>query len=268
MRPLNLQTAPAMTTARAAGPLRLDHHDVDVWSASLDEPGDAVVREMQALLSIDEARRARTFYFERDRRRYVVGRGILRRLLGRYLGCDGRAVEFEYGPQGKPALKRSTDMNAGERLHFNVAHSEGLALYAFTRAGAVGIDVEFIRDLPDWRQVAEAAFSPQERAQLRACPPDRQREEFFRAWTRQEAVLKALGTGLPGASALAAGTEFKVYPLQPAAGFAAALATVPAGRWMMLQTWEPARDRQAKEANGSRQRTHLGINASSSATFL
>src|SRR5204863_6423647 len=123
-------------------------------------------------------------------------------------------------------------------IHFNVAHSEGLALYAFTRVGEVGIDVEFMRDLPDWEQVAEAAFSSYELAQLRACPAERRRDEFFRAWTRQEAVLKALGTGLSGVAAQTSELAFTVYPLDAEPGFAAALAATPqAKRSRAINDW-------------------------------
>ncbi len=209
----------APTGTRSAG------SEVDVWRASLDDQPLEAMEGMTALISPDEAERARSFYFDRDRRRFVVGRGILRILLGRYLGCAPAQVAFRYGAHGKPALA-----NASVGLHFNVAHSEGLALYAFTRAGEVGVDVECMRDLPDWEQVAEAAFSPHELAQLRACAPARRRDEFFRAWTRQEAVLKALGTGLSGASGLGAESGFNVYPLDAGPGFAAALACSPAAR--------------------------------------
>ena len=177
----------------------------------------------------------------------MVGRGILRALLGRYLDCDPAEIRFHYGPNGKPALVSPASADV---LHFNLAHSDGLALYAFTRLGDVGIDVERIRDLPDWPHVAEAAFSPRELAQLKACPPERQREEFFRAWTRQEAVLKALGTGLGGSAATQHSDvsskrgdapvpegAFNVHPLNPAPGFAGALAAAPTGRWTQIHTW-------------------------------
>jgi 4'-phosphopantetheinyl transferase len=212
----------AGTSRFSALPLRAD--DVDIWRAALDEQPDDVVRALQALLSRDETERAAGFFFERDRQRFVVARGILRMLLGRYLSCRPDEVVFSYGPNGKPALDPETG------LYFNVAHSEGLALYAFTRVGEVGIDVERMRDLPDWEQVAESAFSSHELAQLRACPPDQRRDEFFRAWARQEAVLKALGTGLGAIAEAGAESAFNVYPLDAGPGFAAALACSPTAR--------------------------------------
>lgn len=240
MRPLTL-TAPPVARRRPAmkptGSLRLRPTDVDIWCASLDDHPVETVPLMQAILSRDELERARTFYFERDRRRFIVGRGILRVLLGRYVGRRPEDIGFRYGPNGKPALAADS---AGVPLHFNLAHSEGLALYAFTPAGPVGVDLEMMRDLPDWQQVADAVFSAREVAQLRASPIGRRRDEFFRAWTRQEAVLKALGTGLAGAADAAAEAAFDVYPLHPAPGFAAALATAGA-RWSTFQFWQHGR---------------------------
>ena len=180
-----------------AVPLTVD--EIHVWRARLDAPAPEVVASLEALLSADERERARKFYFERDRRRFVVCRGILRTLLGSYLGRAPQEIAFHYGPNGKPRLEDS--------IFFNLAHSEDLALLAFTRAGEVGVDVERIREMSDWPSIAELSFSPEERERLRACPAFRRREEFFHAWTRQEA--------LPG---------FQVFPLEAEPGFAAALA--------------------------------------------
>jgi 4'-phosphopantetheinyl transferase len=214
-------------TLLPAPTLELRAHDVDVWRAALDDQPVETMRFMQALLSADEVRRAHAFFFDRDRRRYVIARGILRLLLSRYLDRAPQEIVFRYGSSGKPAL--APEFN-GAPLFFNVAHSEGLALFAFTRVGEIGVDVEWMRDLPDWEQVAEAAFSAHELEQLRACPPELRRDEFFRAWTRQEAVLKALGSGLTGARQITTEAAFNVYPLDAGPGFAAALAASPAAR--------------------------------------
>jgi 4'-phosphopantetheinyl transferase len=203
--------------------LRLRADEVDVWRGALDDQSASTVESLRMLLSKDERERANRFFFDRDRRRFIVARGILRTLLGKYLSRHPAQLAFTYGPNGKPRLVQP----AGEApLYFNVAHSDDLALFAVTSVGEVGVDLEKVRDLPDWRSVAEASFSAPELARLRACPPDRQRDEFFAAWTRQEAVLKALGTGLGGATA---GTEtaFVVHPLNPAPGYAGALAAAP-----------------------------------------
>lgn len=235
MRPHHQFTSPPVrgngAGAGSAARLPLSSTEVEVWRVALDDQPAEVVSFMATLLSRDEAERAQRFFFARDRGRFLVGRGMLRMTLARYLERAPQELVFRYGPNGKPALAAEVgDLRAHAPLYFNVAHSEGLALFAVTRAGEIGIDVEWMRELPDWEQVAGAAFSARELAQLRACPPVRRRDEFFRAWTRQEAVLKALGTGLGGLDESAAQTSFQVYPLEVAPGFAAALAANPAAR--------------------------------------
>lgn len=217
--------------AWGAGPqagLRLGEREVEVWQADLDRAPDGQLPALQALLSPDELARAQRFFFDRDRRRFVVGRATLRLLLAHYLGRPAEELTLVYGPNGKPALATQGEPPP---IFFNVAHSDALALYAFTRAGEVGVDVERVRALPDWEQVAESAFSPPELARLRACPTERRRVEFFHAWARQEAVLKALGTGLGSAAVSDAEHGFLVHPLKVKSGYAAALAVRPCARW-------------------------------------
>jgi 4'-phosphopantetheinyl transferase len=222
--------------------------DIAVWRAALDAHPDDVVAGLESLLSADEAARAGRFYFERDRRRFVVGRGILRTILGEYLALAPRELVFEYGPNDKPSL--AAWQAGAPPLAFNVAHSEGLALIAVTRAGDVGIDLERIRPVPEWEQIAESSFSPSELARIQAAPAGDRIEEFFRAWTRQEAVLKALGVGLngvggrresgPAGPADEPGADrnaFVVHPVNPGHGYVGALAATRDGRWTTCLTW-------------------------------
>jgi 4'-phosphopantetheinyl transferase len=169
--------------------LVLPQGEVHVWSASL-EPDTAVLERLEQVLSEDERARARRFRFERDRRRYVAGRGLLRTLLADYLGTVPQGVQLRYGPYGKPCLADS----AG--LSFNLAHSGARALYAFGRRMQIGIDLELVRAEPSRELVAEHFFTSAEVAALRSLPSDLQPEAFLRCWTRKEAYIKARGEGV------------------------------------------------------------------------
>lgn len=284
-----VQTRSRAEVARAPqrgvpGALHLRATDIDVWRVALDEQPEDAVTFFRTLLSADEEDRARKFYFDRDRRRFIVARGILRMLLARYLGCPVSEIAFRYGPNGKPALPSDT----GEvPLYFNVAHSDELALVVIAGAGEVGVDLERIRDLPDWEYIATTYFSPQEQARVRDCAPEERRLEFFRAWTRQEAVLKASGQGLGvnggapiwHAGALAADgenpafcasalPEFKLYPLQVAEGYAAALAVPTNVRWVTQTTWRFSQWFRRAQAVRRGRRTRLDQLETSGAEFL
>lgn len=175
-----------------SGALILDSDEVHVWRVDL-ALGASDVETLRQVLSDDERARAARYHFLKDRERFTVARGILRALLGRYLNQEPRRLEFSYGPHGRPALAGE---NRTHDLCFNISHSDGLALYAFTRERQIGIDVERIRPEVANEQIAERFFAPQEVESLRALPSDRQPEAFFRCWTRKEAFIKARGEGL------------------------------------------------------------------------
>jgi 4'-phosphopantetheinyl transferase len=170
----------------------LGPHDVHIWAAALDRPSTQF-SAFSNTLSADEQARASRFHFERDRNRFIVGRGWLRALLGQYLDCAPAQLRFDYGNRGKPAL--SGPLKPGS-LHFNLAHSDGLALLAVTHLCSVGVDVEQIRPLTDAESIAERFFSPQESAGFKASPTCQQPTAFFNLWTRKEAWLKATGKGI------------------------------------------------------------------------
>jgi len=226
--------------------LELRPDRIDVWGVSL-APGRCDLERLRSTLSEDERSRAARFHFERDGRRFILSHGLLRVVLGRYLGLDPARLEFGLGPHGKPALAGK----AGDSgLRFNLSHSGDLALYAVTRGREVGVDVERIRAGINWEALARRFFSAREMAALRALPPEDRVRGFFTCWTRKEAYLKARGEGLslslggfsvsaaPGAEPALLEVEgepeepsrWRLVDLCPAEGYAATLAA-EAGPW-------------------------------------
>lgn len=167
------------------------HPGVRIWLIDLDAPG---AEDGAALLSSDETARAARFAFDRHRRRFIAGRAALRRILGTEIGHAPETLIFAYSPAGKPSL----DGAAAPAVHFNLSHSDQWALMAVTRLGAVGVDIEKARPLPDVLRLAETAFSAAELEELRTMPESRRQEAFFAGWTRKEAYLKARGDSLAG----------------------------------------------------------------------
>jgi 4'-phosphopantetheinyl transferase len=211
---------------------------VHVWAANLDLSATAL-QSFAETLSRNESERASRFHFERDRNRYIAGRGLLRAALGKYLQMPPAQVPLVYGPNGKPLFQGSGNPTV---LHFNLAHSQNLALLAVTRAGQIGVDVEAVRPLSDAHELVNRFFSARESAAFESVPEAQKPVAFFNLWTRKEAWLKATGEGighllnkvevsfLPGEPAQLLSLPqdstscWTLTDLAPAHGFAAALA--------------------------------------------
>jgi 4'-phosphopantetheinyl transferase len=158
-----------------------------VWRFSLERDPE---ERLWSLLAEDEVARARRFYFERHRRRFVVGRAFLRTVLGRYLRREPQALRFTYGVHGKPAVADPGD------LHFNLSHSGEAGLLGVTRGQEIGVDLEVVRPRDNVMDLAQRFFAREEVAALAEVPPEEKQLAFFLCWTRKEAFLKAGGEGL------------------------------------------------------------------------
>jgi 4'-phosphopantetheinyl transferase len=178
-------------------PLRLDPGEVHVWRLA-HNPQCLPPIAWESTLSADEHARANRFAFHRDRNAYVTTRAALRELLGQYLSTPPAEIQFHYADRGKPTLlQRAQAPTAGDPpVHFNVSHTRSLALLAFSSDRRLGIDVEQIRPIDNWEDIARRFFSQTELAELRALPPDQRDEGFYTCWTRKESYIKARGEGL------------------------------------------------------------------------
>lgn len=170
----------------------INSNEVHVWRVFLDVT-KIEFESLLGFLSVDELARAGRFHFERDQRRFIVARGILRKILGGYLNKPPGKICFEYSSHGKPMLAPNP---GDDSICFNLSHSGAFALYAVTRNKKVGIDIESIRDNVSVEQVAQQFFSQNEINSLEKIDINKRSGLFFQYWTRKEAFLKASGEGI------------------------------------------------------------------------
>jgi len=191
--------------------------EVHVWHVDLDGGGESA--RPGDLLSPDEFERGYRLHFARDVRRFMLARGALRRRLGTYLACPPQDIRFAYGAHGKPSLASP----APSALCFNVSHSGGLALLAFTSSSEIGIDLERLTPVPDALELTARFFALTEQMALDAVDPEQRDRAFLRGWTCKEAFVKATGEGLG-------------YPLDR---FAVSLAPKSPARLLALEGADP-----------------------------
>jgi 4'-phosphopantetheinyl transferase len=232
---------------------RLASREVHVWSARLVDDLK-VTADLLQVLDQGERERAAQFSFERDRVRFIQAHGMVRRIVARYCGADAAALAFARNTHGKPYLVPRSDRPA---LEFSLSHSGDCCMLALRLDHAVGVDVEHRRDLPQAMAIAQRYFTPAESAALAGLPEPARSEAFLLLWTHKEAMVKALGVGLPanldrvaftldaaGVSRLAAvdgdrsiAQRWDVRCLNPASEYIAAIASMRPIESLTLRHW-------------------------------
>ena len=159
---------------------------LEVLAARIDVSPEEV-ELLSGALDSAELERARRLP-EASRAQFVATRAILRILLGERLEVPAADVMLRKSENGK--------LSVSGGVRFNVAHTKGLAVFAFTHNLEVGVDVERLRPLADLGGVVELTLAPSEAADLQSVPAEDRAAAFFACWTRKEAYLKASGNGL------------------------------------------------------------------------
>jgi len=165
--------------------LTIDTH-VDVWRIKIADHLPFIAQLIKLLLP-DEVKRAERYYQEKDRQRFIVSRGALRIILGRYLGQQPEEISFEIGSNKKPFIKTT-----GATVNYNVSHSDDWVTIAISK-GNVGIDTEKIDRSFAYQEILADNFSEQEISFINQNNPV---EKFILLWTRKEAITKLTSQGL------------------------------------------------------------------------
>ena len=140
------------------------------------------------LLNEPEHKRAKSYYQQKDRERFIVSRVALRKLMGKYLNQAPQNIVFSIGNNKKPFIH-----NARQPIHYNVSHSGDQILIAISDY-EVGIDVEHTQTDFDYEEIIPTCFSALETAHIRSSSGPR--HTFYLLWTRKEALLKATAKGV------------------------------------------------------------------------
>jgi len=167
---------------------RLLNGDIHLWTLSLDASKDQIER-LRSVLSPVEKKKASYYKFEHTQHNYIVSHGTLRILLSAYLQIRPEDIMMGVHKKGKPFLLNDVS------LFFNISDSHGVCVFAFSRDGEVGIDIEKIRDLPDIDQLIEKNLTSGEKKHFQK-DPDKKLSRFFEFWTLKESYLKAIGEGM------------------------------------------------------------------------
>ncbi|SHM21946.1 4'-phosphopantetheinyl transferase family protein [Mucilaginibacter sp. OK098] len=160
---------------------------IDVWKIGVS-PNSSLIDSFLTILTPDEIARANRYHQLKDRNRFIISRGAMRHIFGKYLNQTPATVEFGAGENNKPYIKSTNQLN----LQYNLSHSGDAILLAVSDS-AIGADIEFINKSFGFKEVLADNFSTAEIDYINetdavAC--------FFRLWTRKEALTKATAQGL------------------------------------------------------------------------
>ncbi|MCU7836775.1 MAG: 4'-phosphopantetheinyl transferase superfamily protein [gamma proteobacterium symbiont of Taylorina sp.] len=169
----------------------IKENNIDIWLCQSDSQ-QSKLDYFYSILCNEEKKRADRFKFDEHKNRFIVFHGFLRDVLAKYLTLDAKDIQYIKGEKGKPYLSNSESPS----LQFNLSHTRDVAILAITKKGEVGVDIESIDRKTDWQGIVKRFFTVQEQRALFALEKEEQRQAFYELWTRKEAYMKVLGTGL------------------------------------------------------------------------
>ena len=175
--------------------------DVHIWYQNTEAVDEQALEFADALLCPEERAQRDRFRPYENRRDYAMAHSLLRRSLSFHAPhCRPADWRFEKTSLGKPYLTKSRIAGVGGSipgLEFNLSHTCGFVACAIS-SRPVGIDVERVRKVMDYEEIAESHFSRHECQMLRELPPNARAGRVMELWTLKEAFLKGTGHGLSG----------------------------------------------------------------------
>lgn len=154
------------------------------FAASTDQPIDeSTVMKYEALLSLSDQVKISRFHLWQDARLTLLGRCLLIKGLTQFGFSTDKIRQLEFSRFKKPFLR--------DAPNFNISHS-GKYVVCVISDNEIGVDIEEIKtlDIDDFKDHwTEDEWS-------RIVGSSKSLEQFYRYWTRKEAIIKADGRGM------------------------------------------------------------------------
>ena len=165
---------------------------VDVWIMATDAIDPETHQRLLACLSDRERAEHDRHAKAQDRLLHAAAHALKRHALSSQ--CDGAARDWTFteNAYGKPRLSNAPD---GTDPRFNLTHTPGLVAVAVSNGLDLGLDAEALDPSHTTLDTASAFAHPSELRTLDPQSADYVRN-FYRLWTRKEALAKATGLGL------------------------------------------------------------------------
>ncbi len=110
--------------------------------------------------------------------------------LASFLKIDYKNIKINYTPHGKPYLEKP--VQASRNIHYNISHSYDYVLLGIYQGAELelGVDIEYINPEINFQDLQKLIFSESEQALINGSYTN-----FFKLWTKKEALIKAIGCG-------------------------------------------------------------------------
>jgi 4'-phosphopantetheinyl transferase len=169
---------------------------VEVWSVFVDD--EEAADRCSALLPLAEQERLSRLV-PPHRHRRTCAHAAVRILASAALGEPLPVRSLIRTAEGRLALAASP-APSDPPFDISLSYAGGYAAVALSGCGAVGVDIEPLSTLShvEERRLARFSLAGPEYAQWCNAAPELRARLLTRAWTRKEAVLKAIGLGLAG----------------------------------------------------------------------
>lgn len=115
---------------------------------------------------------------------------MLKKILAFYLQKGIEKIDFDYDTHGKPFLRMHPN------LQFNCSHTSHTFAIGIMQEHKIGIDIEDKDRLVDISKLKRLLFSADELEHFESIAGAQSQQTFINCWTKKEALLKALGSGL------------------------------------------------------------------------
>lgn len=166
---------------------------VHIWKLDFSLVEDCS-HKLKGLLSKEESARLDQLSSAGARMSYSLVRGSLRIILTNYLGTPAEKLSIVHDEFGRPSL--SCEQFPGS-MQFNLSHSTGRALFAFSGKLPLGIDLESEERKIGAKGLTERILATGERCLLQSLSEEgREQEAVIAWWTLKEAILKLAGKGI------------------------------------------------------------------------
>lgn len=175
-----------------SGDVELLGNSVHLYYANMNVDSETL-KYYYSILSKREKELMNLLISEEKQKQYCVRHALLRRLLSGYLGEKPEDILISVTDLGKPFL---VVPDVRGEINFSVSSSGSHAVYAVCRTQNIGIDIEEVSEKKDISLLFSKALSLSEQLFLKKQPVEKQVKTFYSFWTRKEALLKAVGTGI------------------------------------------------------------------------